>query len=117
MTDNNRIFFQEDAFSNWMEDGVIAERENEPVVSEQVSQPERNPVREMVSNPVTQPETAPLATAVPVGEGRTAPQQRPARGTKRVPLRMEDLRLHDWIHGTGEVISQVPEEEEDHLGL
>ena len=117
MTDNNRIYFQEDSFSNWMEDGIIAERENEAAVPEQNSQPDHDPLHETVSCPVSQPETAPLTAAVPKGEERTAPQQRPARGAKRVPLRMEDLRLHDWIHGTGEVISQVPEEEENHLGL
>ena len=117
MTDNNRIFFQEDAFSNWMEDGIVAERETEATAVEQASSPVANPVHESPGEQVAQPKMVPVSATTPVGEGSAAPQRRPARATKRVPLRMEDLRLHDWIHGTGEVISQVPEEEEDHLGL
>ena len=46
MTDNNRIFFQEDAFSNWMEDGIVAERETEATTVEQDSQPAAIPVHE-----------------------------------------------------------------------
>lgn len=117
MTDNNRIFFQEDAFSNWMEDGIVAERETEATTVEQDSQPAAIPVHESAGEQVAQPKMAPVSATTPAEEGSAAPQRRPVHTTKRVPLRMEDLRLHDWIHGTGEVISQVPEEEEDHLGL
>ena len=115
MTDNNRIFFQEDAFSNWMEDDLVADRETESADSERVSQAEIDNVQ--ASAVVSQPETSPGTSAVPKGEGSSAPKRQPGRGAKRMPLRMEDLRLHDWIHGTGEVIPQTSNEEEDHLVL
>ena len=49
-------------------------------------------------------------------EPEAAPKGQPAV-CKGVPLRIEDLHLHEWIHGTGEEVTPDEEDESDHLGL
>lgn len=120
MSDTNKVLFQEEDFNGWMEESIADHSAGGSIGLGQAVPPSRPELLSAVDLPpkaeeVHQPEPVPVVepTAAP---SEPASQERP-KPRKRVPLRIEDLNLHEWIHGTGEEVTPDEEEEQEHLGL
>lgn len=113
MSEYNKVLFQEDEMGGWLDDELSQAPPKGFKESRMFSEGQVTPVTEVIpkevpSQPAHEPERPKEPEAPPKGQ--------PA-ARKGVPLRIEDLHLHEWIHGTGEEVTPDEEDESDHLGL
>ncbi|MGM9796431.1 MAG: hypothetical protein ACI3ZY_02420 [Parabacteroides sp.] len=114
MAEYNKVLFQEDEMGGWLEDELSQAPPKVVKESRMFSEGEATPVTEVT--PKEEKPSQPAPESERPQEPETAPKGQPA-GRKGVPLRIEDLHLHEWIHGTGEEVTPDEEDESDHLGL
>lgn len=108
MADRSRIYFQENQFQNWMEDGLSSKVDSGVTAAGASGS-------DLGHRPERKPEEAPAAQ--PAQSSESAAQAKPTPRRMKPKLHLEDLRLHDWIHGTGEEVPPENEEEDEQLGL
>ena len=114
MAEYNKVLFQEDEMGGWLEDELSQAPPKVVKESRMFSEGEATPVTEVT--PKEEKPSQPAPESERPQEPETAPKGQPA-GRKGVLLRIEDLHLHEWIHGTGEEVTPDEEDESDHLGL